>query len=230
MLHLLQTPKSTDDSLTQIDQPDAIAFAYEHFGRLVSDETPTRWLTMKADSVSKAGQAFKSYVGMVVYIDRQTVRVWHCSYRDLGIYSHGSSVEGRQFLRDLAIRPTAEPWIGIIRGQKGIHPSSLRLNMPGATETYVTDDGLTVVRRPALIRSIAERLRHVGGDDALDVLMDLYRLNAMPERARVMHAAKLGHDDDDRSDELQRLAWLIVRNGVSIKDVKACLEMAEDVR
>ena len=163
----------------QIDQPDAIAFAYEHFGRLVSDETPTRWLTMKADSVSKAGQAFKSYVGMVVYIDPKRALVWHCSYRDLGIHSQGSSVEGRQFLRDLAIRPTAEPWIGIIRGQKGIHPSSLRLNLPGATETYVTDDGLTVVRRPALIRSIAERLREVGGDDALDVLMDLYRLNAM---------------------------------------------------
>ena len=214
----------------QIDQPDAIAFAYEHFGRLVSDETPTRWLTMKADSVSKAGQAFKSYVGMVVYIDQEQALVWHCSYRDLGIYSQGSSVEGRKFLRDRAIRPTHEPWIGIIRGQNRIHPSSLRLNLPGATETYVTDDGLTVVRRPALIRSIAERLRLVGGDDALDVLMDLYRLNAMPERARVMHAAKLGHDDDDRSDELQRLAWLIVRNSVSIKDVKACLEMAEDVR
>ena len=212
----------------QIDPPDAIAFAYEHLGRRVSDETPTRWLTVKADTVSKNGRPMKGYVGMVVYIDRQTVRVWHCSYRDLGIYSHGSSVEGRQFLRDLAIRPTAEPWIGIIRGQKGIHPSSLRLNMPGATETYVTDDGLTVVRRPALIRSIAERLRHVGGDDALDVLMDLYRLNAMPERARVMHAAKLGHDDDDRSDELQRLAWLIVRNGVSIKDVKAYLALTED--
>ena len=214
----------------QIDLPDAITFAYEHLGRLVSDESPTSWLTMKADSRSKSGLPMKSYVGMVVYIDRQTVRVWHCSYYDLGIYSCGSSAEGRQYLRDLAIRPAQEPWIGIIRGQNETIPSSLRLNMPGATETYVTDDGVTIVRRPSLIRSIAERLRRVGGDDVLDVLMDLYRLNAMPERARVMHAAKLGHDDDDRSDELQRLAWLIVRNGVSIKDVKACLEMAEDVR
>ena len=52
----------------QIDLPDAITFAYEHFGRLVSDESPTRWLTVKADSVSKNGRPMKSYVGMVVYI------------------------------------------------------------------------------------------------------------------------------------------------------------------
>ncbi len=145
---------------------EAVAFAYEHYGRHVALEatfgSKTAWLKktgiMAKDSKSgkrKAGSQALNRTGTVVLIEASGAKLFGDIHHP-PFFVLGTTGDGFEAIRQRMLRSPSEAWMAVTFQTAGILPSALHLNRPGDEEVRYFNgaDKAFVISRPKVLERV----------------------------------------------------------------------------